>query len=61
MCHDTIESLGLRTKPIPLDIPPVPLYLAWHQRYDNDKAHTWLRGTIGRAFATIYDRETAAG
>ncbi len=56
MCHDTIESLGLRTKSIPLDIPPVPLYLAWHQRYDNDKAHAWMRGVVREAFAGLYRR-----
>ncbi|MGW2543630.1 LysR family transcriptional regulator [Kitasatospora sp. NPDC001574] len=37
------EGLGLVTLPPPLPLPGVPLYLLWHQRYDDDRAHTWLR------------------
>ncbi|MFI5758485.1 LysR family transcriptional regulator [Streptomyces sp. NPDC051569] len=37
-------DLGLRMLPLPLDMPAIPIYLAWHQRYDGDRAHTWLRG-----------------
>lgn len=37
------ERLGLVTLAPPLPLPDVPLYLLWHQRYDNDRAHTWLR------------------
>lgn len=37
------EQLGLVTLPPPLPLPDVPLYLLWHQRYDTDRAHTWLR------------------
>jgi DNA-binding transcriptional LysR family regulator len=29
--------------PVPLELPPAPVYLSWHQRYDNDRAHRWLR------------------
>ncbi|MEW1691453.1 LysR family transcriptional regulator [Streptomyces sp. NPDC091265] len=38
------EQLGLVTLLPPLPLPGVPLYLLWHQRYDDDRAHTWLRG-----------------
>ncbi|MFF4324769.1 LysR family transcriptional regulator [Streptomyces sp. NPDC001568] len=37
------EQLGLVALPLPLPLPEVPLYLLWHQRYDDDRAHTWLR------------------
>lgn len=37
------EQLGLVTLSPPLPLPDVPLYLLWHQRYDDDRAHTWLR------------------
>jgi len=40
MCRATIVALGLRTLPIPLVLTPVALNLAWHHRYDSDKAHT---------------------
>jgi len=35
---------GLRALPLPVAMPAVPLYLTWHQRYDSDRAHAWLRG-----------------
>ncbi|WP_042802267.1 LysR family transcriptional regulator [Streptomyces sp. C] len=37
------EQLGLAVLSPPLPLPEVPLYLLWHQRYDDDRAHTWLR------------------
>ncbi|GAB3964765.1 LysR family transcriptional regulator [Streptomyces sparsus] len=37
------DRLGLVTLPPPLRLPDVPLYLLWHQRYDDDHAHAWLR------------------
>ncbi len=37
------EDLGLVTLPLPVALPDVPMYLAWHQRYDGDHAHVWLR------------------
>lgn len=37
------DQLGLITLAPPLPLPDVPLYLLWHQRYDDDRAHIWLR------------------
>jgi len=37
------DRLGLLTLPLPVQMPAIPLHLVWHQRYDNDHAHTWLR------------------
>ncbi|HEX6347427.1 LysR family transcriptional regulator [Umezawaea sp.] len=39
-----VADLGLVALPLPVAMPDVPLYLAWHQRYDGDHAHVWLRG-----------------
>ncbi|MET9295041.1 LysR family transcriptional regulator [Streptomyces sp. NPDC003077] len=39
----TRDQLGLVTLPLPLQSPDIPLYLLWHQRYDDDRAHIWLR------------------
>jgi len=47
---------GLTVLPLPIDLPPVPLYLSWHQRYDNDRAHIWLRG---KAHAALRKLETS--
>jgi DNA-binding transcriptional LysR family regulator len=41
--RSVLEDLGLTTAPLPVAMPDVPLYLAWHQRYDGDHAHVWLR------------------
>jgi DNA-binding transcriptional LysR family regulator len=38
-----LDDLGLTTLPLPVVMPEVPLYLTWHQRYDGDHAHKWLR------------------
>ncbi|MFI5957385.1 LysR family transcriptional regulator [Cryptosporangium sp. NPDC051539] len=54
MCGPTITSLGLQTRPMPVDTPSVPLYLAWHQRYDNDKAHAWFRARVRAAFEGLF-------
>ena len=37
------EDFGLAVLPMPLDLPPSPIYLSWHQRHDTDAAHAWLR------------------
>ncbi|MEV7615486.1 LysR family transcriptional regulator [Streptomyces sp. NPDC089799] len=37
------EALGLVTFDIPLDLPPLPVGMAWHPRHDADPAHVWLR------------------
>ncbi|MFF3639819.1 LysR family transcriptional regulator [Streptomyces sp. NPDC002564] len=38
------EAVGLVAFEIPLDLPPLPLGMAWHPRHDADPAHAWLRG-----------------
>ncbi|MET0237185.1 MAG: LysR family transcriptional regulator [Kibdelosporangium sp.] len=38
-----VDDLGLTAMPLPVPMPGVPLYLTWHQRYDGDHAHIWLR------------------
>jgi len=53
MCRPTLETLGLTVLPLPLDLPPVPVVLSWHQRYDGDPAHTWLRAQVRAALRTI--------
>lgn len=36
-------AADLALLPLPLDLPPAPVYVSWHQRYDTDPAHMWLR------------------
>ncbi|MET8629065.1 LysR family transcriptional regulator [Kitasatospora sp. NPDC004669] len=45
-------DLGLAVLPLPLELPSAPVYLSWHQRYDTDHAHAWLRALARTALAT---------
>ncbi|MDP9869398.1 MULTISPECIES: LysR family transcriptional regulator [Streptosporangium] len=38
-----LTALGLRAFPIPLDVPPMAIGMAWHPRHAADQGHTWLR------------------
>jgi LysR family transcriptional regulator, transcriptional activator for leuABCD operon len=40
------ERLGLRVLPIPLELPPMPIYLIWHETRRHDAAHRWLRELV---------------
>ncbi|WNI33604.1 LysR family transcriptional regulator [Streptomyces sp. ITFR-6] len=48
------DRLGLLTLPLPVQMPAIPLHLVWHQRYDNDHAHTWLREQAGRTAQALF-------
>ncbi|MFG2608456.1 LysR family transcriptional regulator [Streptomyces sp. NPDC048514] len=41
--RSTAADLGLVLLPLPFELPAAPVYLSWHQRYDTDPAHAWLR------------------
>ncbi|MET9694745.1 LysR family transcriptional regulator [Streptomyces sp. NPDC006514] len=47
-------QLGLVTLQPPLPLPEVPLYLLWHQRYDDDRAHTWLRDLASETVQALF-------
>ncbi|WP_033288434.1 LysR family transcriptional regulator [Amycolatopsis jejuensis] len=47
------EEFGLRTFPIPFDLPPVPLGMAWHPRNENDRTHQWLRDRVRTVMAGL--------
>jgi DNA-binding transcriptional LysR family regulator len=61
MCAAMIDALGLVTVPLPVPVPPVPLVACWHQRYDKDKAHGWLRDRVRDALREIDVREGPRG
>jgi len=58
MSREGIREAGLEIRPLPLTLPPVPLILAWHRRYDTDRAHTWLRDIVRTATRAISPSET---
>lgn len=49
--RSAVADLGLSVLPLPLELPAAPVYLSWHQRYDTDHAHAWLRGLARTALA----------
>ncbi|MFF4115823.1 LysR family transcriptional regulator [Streptomyces sp. NPDC001714] len=64
VCRPACTGLRLRARTLPLDLPPVPVIVAWHRRYDTDPAHTWLRTELLAALRTILtapDPDTATG
>ncbi|MFF4051666.1 LysR family transcriptional regulator [Streptomyces chartreusis] len=53
-------QLELALLPLPFDLPPAPVYLSWHQRYDTDPAHIWLRDLARTALADAADGRAQA-
>lgn len=47
------QELDLTALPLPFDMPAIPLYLMWHQRYEQDRAHRWLREEARKAVASV--------
>lgn len=54
------DRLGLATLPLPLPLPEVPLHLLWHQRYDNDRAHAWLRDLATTTVRALFTPSTSS-
>ncbi|WP_437682297.1 LysR family transcriptional regulator [Sorangium sp. So ce131] len=44
VCGPILRALGLSVHPLPLEVPELRVVQLWHQRYESDKAHAWLRG-----------------
>jgi DNA-binding transcriptional LysR family regulator len=40
------KRLGLRVFPFPLRLPPLPIYMIWHETQRNDHGHRWLRDVV---------------
>jgi DNA-binding transcriptional LysR family regulator len=32
--------------PVPVDCPPMPMYMIWHMRYRHDPVHSWVREAL---------------
>ncbi|WP_394616410.1 LysR family transcriptional regulator [Lentzea sp. JNUCC 0626] len=45
-CRPLVEAFGLVTRPLPVESPEAPINCNWHQRYDSDLAHAWLREQV---------------
>ncbi|GIE61078.1 hypothetical protein Aoc01nite_64800 [Actinoplanes octamycinicus] len=54
-----IRAFGLVAVPLPVKLPAPPIVCCWHQRYDTDPAHIWLRDRVRAAFTTVLTRGPA--
>ena len=45
-CGEMVKALGLRTVPLPVSVPLLPVISTWHARYNGDRAHAWLREEV---------------
>ncbi|MBS2018516.1 MAG: LysR family transcriptional regulator [Deltaproteobacteria bacterium] len=52
--------LGLRTFPLPIDVPGFRVHAAWHARAHDDPAHRWFRSAVARASRQGRTRGSAA-
>ncbi|BCY08489.1 LysR family transcriptional regulator [Actinoplanes sp. L3-i22] len=52
-CRPMLDAFGLVTVPLPVPLPAAPIVCGWHQRYDTDPAHAWLRDQVRAAFSTV--------
>ena len=54
-------SAGLRVLEPPVVLAPFATHLVWHERYDADPGHRWLREAVGRAARSVAPRSAAPG
>lgn len=53
MCAAALKALRLKTAPLPVSVPALPIVAAWHRRHEPDRAHAWLRHQVQAAVMGI--------
>lgn len=53
MSGQVVEALKLSTRRLPFEVAPIPVVLAWHRRYDADRAHLWLRREVQQVLVAM--------
>lgn len=51
MCSATLKALRLKSLPMPVSVPALPIVAAWHRRHEPDRAHGWLRQQVQAVLA----------
>ena len=46
MGRHAMKALGLVGFPLPLELSPLTISMAWHPRHEADGAHRWLRDSV---------------
>ncbi|MFC7751777.1 LysR family transcriptional regulator [Tsukamurella soli] len=60
VCRPTWTRLGLHVRPLPVELPSVPVIVAWHHRYDSDPAHAWLRAQVRHVLCAVIESDPSA-
>lgn len=53
ICRRLARDLRLKVLPAPVDLGSFPLHMAWHVRYRQDPAHTWLRSLVAEVAGSL--------
>jgi len=48
-----IAAFGLVSHPLPFETPVATVNCNWHQRYDSDPAHAWLREQLRESWSEL--------
>ncbi|WP_309032685.1 LysR family transcriptional regulator [Streptomyces alfalfae] len=56
----TVTALGLRTFPVPLDLAPLDIGMAWHPRNAADPGHRWFRDHLAAAALALSEAGTGS-
>jgi DNA-binding transcriptional LysR family regulator len=51
------RRLGLQVLPLPLELPPLPIYMIWHEARRNEAAHRWLREVVMQEMGSFAQAE----
>ena len=51
------KRLGLQVLPMPLELPPMPIYMIWHETRRHDTAHRWLREMVAAELGRFENAE----
>lgn len=46
MAHQYAEQFGLKVHAVPIRMPDFPIYLTWHEAFQGDRGHEWLRDEL---------------
>lgn len=47
------KAEGLAKRPVPIDVGGIATTMVWHNRYDRDRKHLWLRQQVKTVFAAL--------
>ena len=47
------RNYDIALHPCPFELPPMPIYMVWHESFDSDEGHQWLRGVLRELAAAI--------